>query len=110
MMSYEIPLQFLHNGLAVDVFDRVLVWVRSSALNVAHVADGGEQEKRAEISTVFNCRVAEIILGECRERLFQTCQTVLMSQSPYYRSRILLIWVSSVHFILSTWVEWALDS
>lgn len=64
MMSYEIILQFLHNGWAMDVFDRVLVWERSSAFNVAHVADGGEQEKRAE---VFKCRVAEIILGECRE-------------------------------------------
>lgn len=102
MMSYEITLQFLHNGWAMDVFDRVLVWERSSALNVAHVVDGGEQEKRAEISTVFKCRVAEIILGVCRERLFQTCQTVLMSQSHHYRSRILLI--------LSTCVEWALDS
>lgn len=64
MMRYEIILQFLHNGWATDIFDRVLVWERSSALNVAHVADGGEQEKRAE---VFKCRVAEIILRECRE-------------------------------------------
>lgn len=66
MMSYEIILQFLHNGWATDVFDRVLVWERSSALNVAHVADEGEEE-RAEVSTVFKCGVAEIILGECRE-------------------------------------------
>lgn len=41
MMSYEITLEFLHSDWAMDVFDRLLVWKRSSGLNVNHVADGG---------------------------------------------------------------------
>lgn len=81
MMSYEITLQFLHNDWAMDVFDRVLVWERSSVLNVAHVADEGEQEKRAEISTVFKCRVAEIILGECRESVSDLSDSANVTES-----------------------------
>lgn len=41
MMSYEVTLEFLHSGWAIDVFDRLLVWECFSALNVARVSDGG---------------------------------------------------------------------
>lgn len=41
MMSYEITLEFLHSDWVMDVFHRLLVWKRSSGLNMNHVTNGG---------------------------------------------------------------------